>query len=304
MNRNDLATVASEWLAAMPAKALAKPPVCVGAAQTFLKAGQWEKLREMTEQGGSWEDMDFTRRAFLARALERFEEPEKSALEWNKAVSAAQSREDGPYRMERLATLAGRWHWEQREEDLLWRIARSGRSPGWVLDSLWRKAAKRSNTAQLQEVAGFIAKTAPGDVTARNTYTFLCLLKRTQEGNPHHQSAVLYRDNPANPAVAVTYALSLYQQGKINEALAVTSAISLEELRKAESYAFYHAVFLIAAERGAEAEKFLEFVARRAVLPEEKAILQREKEFAAKRAEQAREKALGEPQKPGATVPQ
>lgn len=290
MNKNDLATVASEWLAGMPLETLTTPPVSIGVAQTYAKGARWDKLREMTEQGGSWGDMDYLRRAFLARALERLDEPKEGAEEWKQAVSAAQSREDAPQRLERLAIAAGTWRWQQREEDLLWRLARTGRSPRWALDSLWRFASSRSDTDQLQEIAGLIAKNAPGDVTARNHYTFLCLLTRTQEGNPHHESEVLNRDNPGNSAVAVSYALSLYQRGKMNEAVEITSALKPEDLRKpGGSFAFYHGVFLIAADRGAEADEFLRIAGNRILLPEEKAILEREKEFAKKRAEEARE---------------
>jgi len=304
MNRNDLATLAAEWLATVPGDMLSRPPVCVGAAQTFAKAAQWEKLREMTEHGGLWGDMDFLRRAFLARALERLGEPEPGASEWKQAVSAAQGRVDAPERMARLALAAGTWRWEQRQEELLWRIARSGRSPRWVLDSLWRIATSRMHTAQMHEVASYIAKAAPGEVTARNNYTFLSLLVRTQEGNPLQESEVLYRANPENPEVALSHAISLYQQGKMEQAIGTTSAFKPADLRKPEaSFPFYHAVFLIASDRGAEAEEFLKIAGKRALLPEETAILEREKEFAQKRAELAREQALKENKGAAAETP-
>jgi hypothetical protein len=58
-------------------------------------------------------------------------------------------------------------------------------------------------------------------------------------------------------------------------------------------------VFLIAADRGAEAEEFLQMAGNRVLLPEEKAILEREKGFAKKRAEAERERVLQEKKEAG-----
>jgi hypothetical protein len=81
--------------------------------------------------------------------------------------------------------VAQSWRWDQRAEEIFWQVARTSHSPRWVLDSLWTIAASRADTEQLQQVAGFLAKADPRSVTARNNYTFLCLLTRTQEGDPH-----------------------------------------------------------------------------------------------------------------------
>lgn len=286
MNRNDLATLASEWIAGMSSERTSALPVCIGVAQTYAKAGHWEKLRDMTERGGLWGEMDYLRRAFLSRALERLGEEGPSATEWKQSLAAAQGRGDAAQRLERLAVAAGSWRWTQKEEEVLWRIARTGRAPRWVLDTLWSRARSRSHTVQLHEAAGYIAKAAPGDVTARNYYNFLCLLLRTQEGNPHHEAAKIHAEHPENHFLAVTHALSLYQQDKLEEALKMTSALPPEELRtEGAIFPFYHGVFLIASDRVAEGEEFVKLTKKRIMLPEEQAILDREREAARKRAD-------------------
>jgi predicted Zn-dependent protease len=149
-------------------------------------------------------------------------------------------------------------------------------------------------------VANLISKADPGGIAARNFYTFISLLTRTEEGDPHRRARTLYEEIPNDPAVTVTYALSLYQQGQPEKAAEVMSGLKPEELHNPTTpFPFYHAVFLIATGRGAEAEKFLKIAGNSGLLPEEKAILQREKESAKKRAEAERERALKEKTEPG-----
>ena len=144
------------------------------------------------------------------------------------------------------------------------------------------------DTAKMQKVAGLIAKADPGGVTPRNNYTFLSLLLRTEEGNPHPAAENLHTENPANPVVATTYALSLFQQGKTGKALAVMSALKPEDLRSPLA-AFYYGVFLIADGRADEAVEYVQIGLKRSLLPEEQAILARVKEAAAKQAELRRD---------------
>jgi predicted Zn-dependent protease len=292
MYQNDLAMVASEWPATLPADVAATPRVRLAIAHTYAKAGQWSKLRQAAE-GSNWGDLDFMRRAFLARALERLLEPETGAAEWKNAVSVAQGAPDGPGRLEQLAKAAQLWHWDQRAEEVFWLLTKTGQCPRWVLNALWSITYARTDTAQLQTVASLIANADPGGVSARNNYTLLCLLTRTQEGDPHRTAKALYNENPDNPEVALTYAVSLYQQKKAQEAVAITSDLKSEELRKPGAiYPFYHAVFLIATDRTAEAEEFLQIAGNRVLMPEEKGILIREKAAAKKRAEDARAREL------------
>ena len=252
MNNNTLAMLAADWVATLPPDIASQPPVCVAAAEMYAKILDWSKLRRMVEKA-SWREVDYMRRAFLARSLERLGEPDKGAAEWKEAVSAARSSPDAHVRLDQLARMAQAWGWEGRWEEVLWELSNSSQCPRWVLDALWGIVFKAGETAKMQKVASLIAKADPGGVTSRNNYVFLSLLLRTEEGDPHRAAKAIFEENPANPDVATTYALSLHQQGKTGEAIAVMSALKPEDLHSPRA-AFYHGVFLITAGRADDAE--------------------------------------------------
>jgi predicted Zn-dependent protease len=279
MNANDLALLVTEWLATLPPDVLAKPPVCISVAETYVKAGQWSRLREWVGKG-NWMEADYLRRAFLALALERSKEPEAGAAEWKQAIAAAQSSPVAIAQFELLAKTAIEWRWKERAEELLWKIAAFPNPPKWVLDSLWTIAMQRGDTGHLQMVAGMMARMNFQDLAIRNNYIFLSLLTRTEEGNPHRAAEALHKEYPDNAYVTSTYGLSLYQQGKPEEAVAIMGALKPEDLRQPQ-LALYHGIFLTAAGQRETAEEFLQLAADWPMLPEEKALLHRVKTAAA-----------------------
>ena len=273
MNANDLSLMVAEWVRRMPPEIIAKPPVCLGVAEAYLRVGDWQKLEEFTESS-KWAEMDYLRRAFLARALERLgEEEEESTREWTEAVSFARGRADA---LERLARFAVQMNWDKRAEEIMWTLSALPQSPRWVTDSLWQDAFRRGDTAHLQKLSGFMAKKDPAGVGPRNNYAFLSLLIRTDEGHPHRVAENLHREYPENALIASTYGLSLYQQGRAEEAVALMTALKPEDLRQPE-VALYHAIFLIAAGHAEQAEEYVKLSAKWPMLPEEKALLDRVK---------------------------
>ena len=270
MNANDLSLMVAEWVRRMPPEIISKPPVCLGVAEAYLRVGDWQKLEEFTS-ASKWADLDYLRRAFLARALERLGEEEESTKEWTEAVSAARGRADA---MERLARFALPMKWNKRAEEIMWTLAALPQCPRWVVDSLWKEALNRGETAQLQRLSSAMAKKDPRGIASRNNYAFLSLLTRTEEGNPHHIAEALHREHPDNALVGSTYGLSLHQQGKTEEAVAVMSALKPEDLRQPQ-VALYYAIFLLAAGHAERAEEYLKLSATWTMLPEEKALLDR-----------------------------
>ena len=83
--------------------------------------------------------------------------------------------------------------------------------PRWVLDSLWKDAYDRKDTAQLLKLSATLAKADPKGVISRNNYAFLRLLTKNTEGNPHQMAEDLHREYSGNAMIASTYALSLYE---------------------------------------------------------------------------------------------
>jgi Flp pilus assembly protein TadD len=275
MNANDLALLAIEWIDTLPKEIVSRPPASASVAETFAKAGQWQRLRQSVENG-TWLEADYLRRAFLARALERLGESEPGAVEWKQAVAAARSSADSAQRLEILAKSARVWRWTERSEELMWELTNFPTCPKWVLDSLWTSCLAKGETVHLQMICGIMARTNFQDLTVRNNYIFLSLLTRTEEGNPRRAAEALFRDYPENPVVASTYALSLYQQGRAEEAVAIMSGMKPDDLRQPQ-VALYYGIFLTAAGQRDKAQEYLALSAEWPLLPEEKALLSRVK---------------------------
>ncbi len=291
MNENGLPMLVSEWARTFPRDVLGTPPVCIAVADAYARSSEWQMLREFLNER-DWADFDYLRRAFLSRSLERLEETEASAQEWKDGLAAARSRQDSAGRLERLAKVAVSWGWDQRAEEVMWMLAGSSGCPRWVLDTLWRLSLKRSDTVQLQKLAGFLAKADSKSAVFRNDYAFYSLLIRSEDGNPHHEAEKLANENPGNANIAVTRGLSLYRQGKAAEATTLTGSLPPEELRKPR-IALYHAIFLTAAGETAKAAEFLPAAQDWKMLAEEKALLDRVKLAAAKAAADAAQSASG-----------
>ena len=285
MNGNALAMMVSEWAATMPADVVSKPPVCMVVAESCILAADWKKLRAMTEKG-NWMAMDYLRRAFLARALERLGEAEAGTAEWKEALAAAHSSPAAPLRLDRLARKALEWGWEARAEELLWDMAGYESCPPWALGKLWTAASRTTDTAKLHKLSRAIAKAKPKDPVALNSYVFLSLLTRTQEGNPHKVAEALFKEHPDNSHIVATYALSLYQQGRPGEAVQAMSELTPEQLRE-RRVALCYGIALMAAGKLDKAREYIDLGSKGPLLPEEKAMLDRAKLEAGKAAEES-----------------
>lgn len=275
MNGRDLSLMVTEWVRYLPPDLLSKPPVCLAVAEAYSQTGDWEKLEEVTGVA-PWAEMDYMRRAFLTRALERLDEGDEATHEWTEAVASARGRPDAGDCLERLAKIAAIWKWDRRAEEIMWTLATRPQCPRWVVDSLWKTAFQRGETAQLQKLSAVVAKLDPKGIAARNNYAFLSLLTRTDADNPHRIAETLHRESPENALVGSTYALSLYQQGKTDEAVALFSTLKPDDLRQPQ-VALYYAIFLLAAGQKEKADEYLKLSADWPMLPEEKALLDRVK---------------------------
>jgi thioredoxin-like negative regulator of GroEL len=247
-----------------------------------LRAAEWQKLADLVS-GSKWAEMDFLRRAFLSRAEERLGEEDDAAREWSDAVSTARGRGDA---LESLAKFALRMKWGKRAEEIMWMLAARPQGPRWVVDSLWKDAFQRGETARLQKLGTVLIQADPKGMAARNNYAFISLLTRNDEGNPHRIAEELHREYPDNAMVASTYALSLFQRGRAGEAAAIMAAQKPEDLRQPQ-VALYCAIFLLGDGQSEKAEEYLKLSADWPMLPEEKSLLDRVKAATLKKAEAA-----------------
>ena len=271
MNRNGYAKDVPALLPKIRADLVSRPPVSIAVADSYAVSQNWPELQKALK-GSKWFHMDYIRLATLAWAMDRSDDRTGSANVWKSAMTAAEGRLD---RLETLAKAAISWDWDARAEEALWSItALSVQSPTWVLQTLWTRSLKRGDTDRLRNVARLMLQANPKSVAARNNYIFLSLLKRTEEGAPHQAAEALYKENPVNPSVISTYALSLFLLGRPRAATDIMELLPVAHLREPAT-AIYYGMFLAAAKRTAKAEEYLQLGEHWPLLPEEEAILDR-----------------------------
>lgn len=269
MNRNGYAKDVPALLPKIRAEFITRPPLVIAVADSYAVSRDWPELQRVLK-GSNWRHMEYVRLATLAWAVEQSSGRAAAADIWRNAMTAAEGRID---RMETLARAATSWGWDQRAEEALWSIAKTSvQSPSWVLQSLWTRSLKRADTGRLRQVARLMLAANPKSVAARNNYIFLSLLKRTDEGSPFVAAEMLYKENPVNPSVVSTYALSLFQLGRPRAATDLMETLPVEKLRE-PSLAIYYGLFLVAAKRQAKAVEYLQLGERWPLLPEEEAML-------------------------------
>jgi len=269
MNQNGCAVIVVDWLSTLPPEVVANPPICVAAAEACARASEWKRLKAMIEPA-SWRRLEFLREAYLAQALGRLGDADGSASAWKASVAAVEKDADA---QERLAKTVLGWGWQDRAEEVLWKLADRAGCPRWVLNELWTMSLKRGDSARLYRVSRLLAIADPKTITHRNNFTFLGLLIRSGDNAAHEKTArALYDEAPGNPIVVSTYALSLFQRGRVNDAIALMAQLGPGDTRK-PVVALYYGIFLTAAAQAEKATPYLEIGAGGPLLPEEKALL-------------------------------
>ncbi len=291
MNTSDLALMVEEWVRFLPQEMISRPPAGLAVAEALMRCGEWQKLDDLIGTV-KWGELEFMRKAFLTAALEHVGEEGEAAQEWTNAVASVRASSDG---LERLARFAVQAKWAGRAEEIMRMLAAMPHCPRWVMDSLWKDAFQRGDTAQLQRLSAALAKSDPKGIAARNNYAFLSLLTRNADDNPQRIAETLHREHPENALITSTYALSLFQQGRTADAVALTSALKPDALREPQ-VALYHAIFLLSAGQPEKADDYLKLSAKWPMLPEEKTLLERAKATGVKAAGAAED-----PQKPDAS---
>ena len=272
LGAKELAPVVSAWALGLERGFVAKPPVCTAIAEAHAKAGEWVRLKEMTESE-NWEQLDFLRRAFLSRALGRLDAVDGAADAWRSAISAA---EKSPDKLETLAKSAMEWGWSDKAEEALWKLVARDGCPRWTYGLLMdysrkRKIAGRSGVATKQHNAAdsHLARTRQSAIIA-------ALLARGTDADVRKLAEALYNENRKNPSVAAIEALSMTLDGRTNAALTMMGTFQVDELREPGA-AFSHGIFLAVAKESALAREFLEIAATAKLSPDEKSLLLRMK---------------------------
>ena len=211
--------------------------------------------------------MEYLREAYLARALDGLGDEGGATSAWNRALKTAEER---PATLELLCKETGKWGWESRTEQALWRLAAKGDCPHWAADSLWKAALARRDTLSLWKASKLLLDSDPKTVSTRNNFIQLSLLAGQEVASAHRLALALYQENPKDESVVTTYGYSCFLQGNPAEALQAIERKTAPTARP--STEFYKAVFLAAMGRGDEAEASLKRGAAAPKLREENAL--------------------------------
>jgi tetratricopeptide (TPR) repeat protein len=268
--RNDLAQVVVDWSRRLPNEVRLRPPLAIAIAEAFTVRKDWEGLRPIV-RAGEWGELDFQRRALLARVLREGGDLDGSRTQWNGAVADTADRVEA---YETLMTLTRLWQWDAEQTALLWVIARGKSAPKPALTELLRRNLAEGRTPDLLAVFTRQLELDPADAEAKNNVAYASLLLGADAKRAEKLAAEAYRANPGNPGFAATYSFALLTTGKHDEGLKVARTIPEAELQ-IPANAMTYGLLLAATGARAEAIERLAFAQKGKLLPEEKALVAR-----------------------------
>src|ERR1043166_565623 len=258
------------WLNSLPPAIQTQQPVPMIVADCSVAVKKWSALESLLKNK-NWENMEYVRHGFLARALRELKQAEASNAEWQKAVASAGGRLEA---LTGLNTMATNWKWDKEREELLWTIFKKFPSEQWTLRPLHDSYLARKNTQGLFAVLNAMVEIDSKNFIAKNNLAMISLLLSTRVSQAHALARDAYSQAPMMPAVAATYAYSLHLQGKTAEGLKVLEKLNQEQLSD-PSVAAYYGVLLAATGDNVKAKKYLALTDKSKLLPEEQAMLAR-----------------------------
>lgn len=267
MSQNNLNLLALDFLKSLPVESSQKWPAALAIAEIYGRLGDWTKL-EMATKGASWQQFDFLRHAYLARALRGEEKPAAAEHEWAAAVKGASAQSES---LLALVRASSGWKWTDETVDLLWTITKYPEKEGEALQTLYRLYATNSDSQGLYRVLVRLSERAPDNLDVRNNLAQISLLLNANPDEARRLAAEVYRKAPSNAAYVTTYAYSLLTKGDAKGAVKVMSSLTSEQVRDPSVSAYYG--ICLAATRNEQAIEFLHAGQKAHLLPEEKALI-------------------------------
>jgi hypothetical protein len=267
MTSNNLSLLALDFVRGLPAEQLQKWPASIAVADIYTRLGDWRALENFVKMG-SWQQFDFIRQAYLARALRAQDKPAAAEHEWADAVKEATARTDS---LLLLLRTTSEWKWDSETADLLWKLTKYPEKQNEALQTLYRRYANNGDTQGLYRVLVRLSQLDPHNIGVQNNLAQVSLLLNATPEEARRQAADVYRRMSSNAAYAATYAYSLLTKGDAKEAVRIMSSLTEEQLRDPTISAYY-GICLVAA-RDNRARAYLEAGRKATLLPEEKALI-------------------------------
>jgi hypothetical protein len=268
LNHHGQAANTLDWLASQSAELRQQPVIGLAEAEALLLTRRWADLEERFSSQ-KWDEQDFLRLAYLARALREQGRHTVATAHWERAGDAVGRR---PERAAGLVQLAFNWNWIEEALTLLWRWAREQPREDWPLQQLTRHYSLQAQTEGLCQVHEELRRRQPDSLPIKNNYAMLCLLLRRDLVNTRQLAQEVYQAAPTNGIFASTYALALYLGGDSAGAQVVLQRLPEAEQNRPEVTPY--AALFQAVTGGAGVRAQLEAAARSASLPEERALFE------------------------------
>ena len=268
MGSHGLADEALAWLQGLDPGSRKTQPVPLAMANLQLARTNWTGLEVLLEHE-QWQDLEFLRLAYLARAAQGQGRTLAGEARWRGAIRDA-GAQLGPLTL--LFSLATEWNLQC--EDLLWQICRRFPREHWALFELEKGYLASGNTRGLHRVyAALLSSTWTGaDSTNRNNFATCSMLLKVNLPEAHQIARELYLRQPTDAVIASTYAYSLHLQGRTKDGLAVLEKLRPES-RETPPVALYYGVLLSAAGDGERVGHYLAIAKSVPLLPEEQELL-------------------------------
>ena len=257
------------WLRSLPANFQTNAPDATFIAECEVLTHDWSGLRNSASKQ-DWGDSEFTRHAFLARALREQSLYGASKTEWDLALKDANGR-DGA--LAQLFRFAAKWGWPDESQQILWTIVKTYPQEQWAYQDLTGQLYGTGSTRSLMQLFGIQSSRNPADSDAKNNLALTAMLLRANELKPYDLAQQVYQKCPTNADYACTYAFSLYLQGKSAEALKVMQQIAPQKFEGNSAAGYYGLVLKSAGDR-AKAQAYLKRSTTGQLLPEERSLFQ------------------------------
>jgi Flp pilus assembly protein TadD len=257
------------WLQSLPKPIQTNQPAAPLLAECQLRLGQWHSLQAGI-QSQNWNELDFVRHAFLARALRGQDLKDAATGEWSVALNIANDQKGAVISLFRMAAA---WQWHSEAEEILWLVVNRYPEERWAPPVLMQTLIDGGRTRPLLQLFNVLAKRAPADLEMKNNQAFMALLLDAQELHPNELAREVYAQSPQSPAFAATYAYSLYMQKRYADALKVMQALSAKDLDN-PAVAGYYGLTLKATGNAEKAKAYLRLALKIKLLPEEQALFQ------------------------------
>jgi hypothetical protein len=268
MSQNNLNLLAIDFLKTTRPEILQQWPVPLAISDIDVRLKDWKEL-EKTTKDKNWNQFEFLRHAYLARADRGQDKLVAAEHEWAAASKAASAQ---PELVRTLVQLTSEWKWENETVELLWTLSKFPEKQNEALQTLYAYYSKNSDTEGLYRVLVRLFEIDSGNLNVENNLAQVSLLLNADPTEAYRLAADVYHKMPSNSAYVTTYAYSLLRKGDVRGAMKTMSALTPEQLHDPTISAYYG--ICLAATHDERARPFLEAGQQAtALLPEEKALI-------------------------------